>query len=113
MIGEELADPKVHVAERFVGNLPRKKAPAELEARIVRRLRRPTLPRIASWFTAAAAALVIWLILGGSKQEVTQQPGERRLRVVRATTLGELDPIARGMLIGLGGVEAVAEEGQD
>ena len=98
LLEEELADPDGHLAQRFVGNLERQDAPDELEARVARTLGRPVFGRFVALATLAAASLVLWLVLRPS-----EEPTRRKLHVVRADSLAQLDPVARGLIEALGG----------
>ncbi len=98
LVDEELANADAHVAERFVGNLERRPAPPELEG-LVRQVFRPSVfARVATIVSIAAACLVVWLAVRPTE---SRQP--RRLNVVRADSLSQLEPIARGLLEALGG----------
>jgi len=101
LVGEELEEPAQHVAERFVGNLEPKRAPAELEARVARLFRRPVLLRVAGFATAAAAVLVTWIALVPGKN--VPDPERRTLRRVHVEDVADVDPVARGFLRALGG----------
>jgi hypothetical protein len=107
LVSEELADPDVHVAERFVGNLESLQAPARLDVLVRRRIRRHRVPLFAGLATLAAASLVAWLVLNPLDRDAEQR---RSLRWVRAASLDELDPLARGFVEALG--SARREEGE-
>jgi len=93
LIGEELETPAAHRAERMVGNLDRRPAPAILAKRVARELRRHSVPRLvlAPLATLLAACLLLWVVVRGGGEEQVGYSFE----VVRARDTGALNPIAR------------------
>ena len=120
LVDEELADPAARSAERFVGNLTRLAAPAELEARVIEELlvgdAQPvqggtSAPRRA-WIglVAAAAAVLLWLFIGPEKEP--ESPFARpRLRRVYADSFQGLNPLARGLGGALAGGLVASSQG--
>jgi len=103
LINEELAAPKAHVVERFVGNLEPRLAPPRLGTLVARELRGPLLARVVGPAAVAAAVLVAWFAYAR-----TGEPA-RRLRVVTTEDISALDPMARSIAEVLRG-GAFAEE---
>ncbi len=101
LVGEELAAPAAHRTERFVGNLEPLRAPRGLERRLAERFERalPALRWVGALTTLAAASIAVVLVLRD------QDGGGRKLPLIRAASLEELDPLARGLAFALGGVE--------
>ena len=105
IVDEELARPGLHRAERFVGNLERVPAPAELDGRVAGLFRTRRIPRLAGVATLAAAALVVWL--SGGTSEPAAAP--RRLQVVYVDAAeASLSPFAQGLAASLAGGVAPA-----
>lgn len=98
---------------RPLKGLPRLSVPAELDARVGADLRRQGLAQdvpLRRWLVAAAALLTV-AALGAMWQasERAGRPASRDFRVVRATSLSDLDPMARGLLSAhLGGAMELA-----
>ncbi|MSR61832.1 MAG: hypothetical protein EXS08_05250 [Planctomycetes bacterium] len=101
LLNEELELPLRHRAERFPGSLGRLAAPPELEARLNATARRRNMRRLllAPALTLAAAGLVVWLVA----RQPTPEPRAHRITVVQASSLRELDPLARALAEGLSG----------
>ncbi len=101
LVGEELAAPAAHRTERFVGNLELVRAPRGLERRIAERFERalPALRWVGALTALAAASIVVVLVLH-DRDETGRRPP-----LIRAASLNELDPLARGLAFALGGVE--------
>jgi len=93
LIDEELESPAAHRAERMVGNLDRRHAPAILATRVAQNLRRHSLPRLvfAPLASLLAASLLLWVVVRGGGEEQVGYSFE----VVRATNSAALNPIAR------------------
>lgn len=93
LIDEELESPAAHRAERMVGNLDRRLAPAILAQRVARELRRHSLPKLvlAPVATLLAASLLLWVVVRGGGEE----PIGYSFEVVRFTDSAALNPIAR------------------
>lgn len=100
LVGEELAAPERHLAERFPGSLERVAVPLALEERLGSAARRSTLVRLAlgPLVTLAAAGLVVWFAIGRGLE-----PRSRRFQVIHAVALEDLDPLARSLAESLGG----------
>jgi len=100
LVDEELAHPGQHVAERYPGTLERVSAPPALAKRVAVVVRRRALTRLvlAPLVPLAAAVMVVWLA-------VDRDDGrpERRFQVVHASSLDQLDPMARALAESLGG----------
>lgn len=103
LVDEELAHPQAHRAERFVGGLEPALAPSRLEGRLARwggTRSSPRLRRLGAAAATLAAGLFLFLVLRDGRG-----PGghERRLPLVPASGPEELDPLARGLALALGG----------
>ncbi len=108
LVDEELRAPEVHTVERVAGDLERLQAPAKLESRLRSRMRRSAVARLLAGplATLAAASLIVWLAI-----RQTEEPGhERPFRVIHASSLDELEPLARSLVETLsGGIGASLE----
>lgn len=120
LVAEELGDPSAARARRFVSSLPRLEAPGELAARVASDLAGapPTTlpapvwtsnggarsPRARGRLATVAAAAALLLLLLGPLRDGPQdtEPTRPRLRL-QAASVGDLGPLARGMLDALGG----------
>lgn len=100
LVNEELGDPARHRAERFPGSLERQHAPAVLAHRLSVSVRRRALVRLVlgPLATLAAAGMVVWFAVG----HVGESP-RRPFRVIEASSLDDLDPMARALAESLGG----------
>jgi hypothetical protein len=100
LVEEELAAPARHRSERFAGGLARLSAPPELARRLDTSARRRRWVRLVlvPAATLAAAALIVWI---GVLNEPA--PRARRFQVVHATSLDQLDPLARALAESLAG----------
>lgn len=103
LVEEELANPARARIERFPGSLTRLPAPAELERRLSRSGRRTVLARLvlAPLVALSAAGLVVWLAVRTDEPE----PRRHRFEVVHATSLDDLDPMARSLAGSLAGAD--------
>jgi hypothetical protein len=101
LLEEELAAPERQTVERFSGNLERLSAPGELAERLGASVRRRAVLRLVlgPLSALAAAGLVVWLALQGGASE----PRSHRFQVIHASSLDELDPLARALAESLGG----------
>lgn len=98
---------------RPLKGLPRLPVPAELDARVGADLRRQGLAEdvpLRRWLVAAAALLTVAAL--GAMWQASERAGKRGSRdfqVVRANSLADLDPLARGLLSAqLGGAMELA-----
>jgi hypothetical protein len=116
LVAEELADPATARAARFAGSLRRASAPQELSLRVHRGLA-PLEPRprsrrlgLATAGLLTAAAVLFWMAPRPSVRAVGDDVYP--FRVVRASSLADLDPLARALVDGLtGGAVEIAEGG--
>lgn len=101
LVAEELLKPELQRAERFPGQLERLAAPEELEEKLHGSVRRKAAVRLVRGplLALAAAALVVWVAL----QENRTQTRAYRFQVVHATSLEDLDPMARSLVESLTG----------
>jgi hypothetical protein len=101
LVAEELAKPELQRAERFPGQLERLAAPEELEEKLHGSVRRKAAVRLlrGPLLALAAAALVVWVAL----QEDSTKSRSYRFEVVHATSLEDLDPMARSLVESLTG----------
>jgi len=101
LVAEELAQPALQRAERFPGNLARLEAPEELEEKLHWAVRRKAAVRLlrGPLVALAAAALVVWIAL----RDGSPSPRPYRFQVVHATSLEDLDPMARSLAESLTG----------
>ena len=108
LIGEELADPPKARARRFLGSLSRQTAPAALDslvADVLERAPSTRRPRLVLVGSALAAALVVAVSLPGILRPTGAAdpvaPVDRPFATGTLTDLGELDPMAAGLLTGV------------
>jgi hypothetical protein len=103
LVEEELADPEGHRAARFVGSLEPVEAPLRLEGRLGEPSGAPPRRRRglvgATLSLVAVALLVVWALRGTGENA----PPQRKLPLVVAESPQELDPLARGLALALGG----------
>ncbi len=100
LVNEELATPGRQRVERFTGSLEKLTAPPLLAKRIGSSVRRRALVRLVlgPLVTLAAASLVVWFVVGH-----VSEPRRRTFQVVQASSLEDLDPLARALAESLGG----------
>ena len=117
LVAEELADPAKSMSRRFAGRLARLRAPATLERRVEAELRgmgpRPSSrdasaasrPSLRLGPFAAAAGLAALLFAGRALWTPAEReaPPKLSFEVQRASSLGELNPAARGWVGGIAG----------
>lgn len=101
LLQEELEAPERHRAERFSGNLERLNAPAALETRIKASLHRRLIVRLVlgPLVSLAAAGLIVWISVRGEDRPASGY----RFRVIEASSLEGMDPMARAIAEVLGG----------
>lgn len=106
LIDEELAAPAAHRVDRMVGNLEPRRAPETLAARVARRLRPRSLPKlvVAPLATLLAACLLIWVAFHRDEPK----PKGYAFTVVHAEDAKRLDPTARLVAEALSGGAASA-----
>lgn len=95
LVDEELRAQELHRSERFAGDLERLSAPVALERRVRFGVRRRALVRlfVGPVATLAAAGLIVWLVARGGEEPRR----EYSFRVVHASDLVGLDPLARSL----------------
>lgn len=100
LLNEELAAPERHRVERFSGSLERLEAPAVLGQRVGETVRRNALTRLVlgPLLTLVAAGLVLWFSADGRDEQRSY-----RFHVTQASSLSDLDPMARAIAESLGG----------
>jgi len=120
LVAEEIASPLAASVRRAVGGLPKQRAPGELFASIdlaPRHTSRRVAGVVAAAMGAVALTIVVWIARPPAASEVVAAPGTAisradrpplRLQVVHATSLAELDPLARAFAESLAGGMPVA-----
>jgi len=105
LVGEDLADPSMTFARRYVGRLQRLRAPTELEGRLRRNARR-TSPLLGAGILGGAgvllvAAVLIFTYVG--REDTTTRSSGPELVIERVESIRDLDPAAGLLLSGLTG----------
>jgi len=101
LLDEELRAPEAARAERFTGNLERLSAPLALDRRLRSQARHKAFRRLilAPVLTLTAAGVALWFLIRGEERVRPQYSFE----VVHATSVEDLDPMARQIAQILGG----------
>ncbi|MFN0006489.1 MAG: hypothetical protein ACKVXR_01175 [Planctomycetota bacterium] len=106
LVDEELRDPAAAISRRFASRLDRRRAPGALRERVAGTVR-AFLPPSRLRLILPLAAGVALLVLVGVRffGERSSQVGEATdgFQVVYESTMGSMDPMARGLLAGLTG----------
>jgi len=115
LVDQDLRDPAAAISRRFASRIDRRPAPGALRERVAGAVWTMLPPRRFRLVLPLAAAVVLLVLasvrfLGGSFEDQEATDG---FQVVYESSLGSMDPMARGLLAGLTGgiVDAQASSG--